>query len=779
MTTVGLITEPIPTDDEAGLGCLLTERGNLPLTDVAVTARITGLLHRTSVRQTFSNPHDEPLEATYIFPLPDRAAVTSFRLTCGDRVVEGELQERAQARRAYDDAIAAGRVAAIAEQERSNVFTVRVGNLMPAAVAQVELDLTGPVALDAGEATWRFPLVVAPRYIPGQPAAGPAVGDGTEPDTDAVPDASRITPPVLLPGFPNPVRLSVRVEVDGAGLPVANLRSSLPADLADGGLTLRPGQRLDRDLLVRYEIATEEVGAALVAEDGTFALTVVPPVDRVAAGRPRDVVFVLDRSGSMMGWKMVAARRAVARMIDTLGPADRFAVLAFGNMVEAPAALTTLAAATDRHRFRGLEFLANLEARGGTEMLEPLQRAASVLAGDDDGRDRVLVLATDGQVGNEDQIVADLARRVAGIRIFTVGIDSAVNDGFLRRLAILGGGSCALVESEDRLDEVMERIHRRIGTPVLTDLRLAGDGLDIDLESLAPQRFGALYPGAALTIFGRHRGQAGGTIKITATDAADQPWSATVPVRPGVAETLAPAWARTRIRDLEDGYVVSPDPAVEKQLVDISLAAKVLCRFTAFVAVDVEVVNEGGQRRRITQPVDAPHGWAMFDAEVTRAGGAGYAMPMPLSPPAPAGPVPMARGWAVGLGFRAAPARPQRQAGKARPDAAPAFGMPAADGYAAAKEAVGLDLTRYRIRAQQLLASPSADPVARAALRRGLADLVQDLRSVGAGEDVLAPLVELLAAVQGRDWDGDVTALREFATAAGPTAGPRRAFWKR
>ncbi len=179
-----------------------------------IYTRIDGLIAQTDLTQTFQNVHAEPLEATYIFPLPDRAAVTRFRLEVAGRVIEGELKERAAARKEYDQAIKAGHRAAITEEERPGVFTMRVGNLPPGEEATVRLSLTGPLPYSEGEATFRFPLVVAPRYIPGTPLSGPSVGDGVATDTDAVPDASRITPPVLLPGFPKPEcgwRLSVEV----------------------------------------------------------------------------------------------------------------------------------------------------------------------------------------------------------------------------------------------------------------------------------------------------------------------------------------------------------------------------------------------------------------------------------------------------------------------------------------------------------------------------------------------------------------------------------------
>ena len=375
---------------DAGFGALDTARGPLPLKALDVHATLDGLVARTDVAQTFVNTHAEPLEATYIFPLPDRAAVTRFRLEVAGRVVEGVLKERGAARREYDQAIQAGHRAAITEEDRAGVFTLRVGNLPPGEAATVRLSLTGPLPYSDGEATFRFPLVVAPRYIPGVPLPGPSVGDGVAPDTDAVPDASRITPPVLLPGFPNPVRLSLAVDVLPSDLAPTDFRSSLHAvaeeERSVRRIVLQPGERLDRDFVLRFRLGREQVGASLVlqpdeaGDEGTFLLTLAPPAARPnGESRPRDVAFVLDRSGSMGGWKMVAARRAMARMVDSLTDRDRFTVLAFDDRIEAPPGFEgwSLAPATDRRRFQAAEFLNRVEARNGTEMAQPLDVAAT------------------------------------------------------------------------------------------------------------------------------------------------------------------------------------------------------------------------------------------------------------------------------------------------------------------------------------------------------------------------------------------------------------------
>jgi Ca-activated chloride channel family protein len=745
---------------EAGFGALSTPRGCLPLEAMDVHGRIDGLLAHVAIAQTFVNTQTEPVEATYIFPLPDRAAVTNFRMEVNGRIIDGVLQERAAARKAYDEAIEAGHRAAITEEERPGVFTMRVGNLMPGERATVRLSLVGPLFYDDGEATFRFPLVVAPRYIPGTPLPGPSVGRGTEPDTDAVPDASRITPPVLLPGFPNPVRLALRVDLSSAGLPVSDIRSSLHAVAAEEvagkwRINVQPGERLDRDFILRFRFADSAIHTSLLlkpdsdaaSKEGTFVLTVVPPAGTAQSQKPRDVAFILDRSGSMQGWKMVAARRALARMVDTLTERDRFAVLAFDDSIETPPALgDSLAPATDRNRFRAVEFLAQIDSRGGTQLAQPLERSVNLLQQTETGRDRILVLVTDGQVGNEDQILRQLGQRLQGMRVFTLGIDQAVNAAFLRRLAVVGGGACELVESEDRLDAVMDRVHRRIAEPTLTGLQLKATGLRLDADTQVPARLPDLFAGAPLTIMGRYRGVAEGSISLDGRDAAGRPWSETAAAQTSSNSAVTATWARGHLRTLEDAYAIGSGDrsALEKRIVETSLRFGVLCRFTAFVAVDrSEAVNPGGKLHQIIQPVEAPAGWDMLRGGAALSSSAG-GMACMAAPPAAA----------VHARYR------RKQAASAKPPSGPTQGLSKAIFGAVFSEAdpeeqealPPIGLGAYRQRARELLerltAASSTDIASRLMLlgvvAEKLAELIEDLRSIGAAAEELRPLEEVL-----------------------------------
>jgi Ca-activated chloride channel family protein len=801
-------------DPEAGCGALSTARGNLPLDRLDVQADITGLIARTRLTSEFVNVHDTALEATYVFPLPDRAAVTGMTMTADGRTVEAELRERGAAREAYDAAIASGRRASIAEEERPDVFTMRVGNILPGERVSVQLRLVGPLPYEDGAATFRFPLVVAPRYVPGVPLPGPAVGDGHTPDTDATPDASRITPPVLLPGFPNPVRLTIGVGIDPAGLGLGEVRSSLHTVSSEGNrLSIAPGERADRDFVLRLPyagggctvLAVPETADSDTDGEGTYQLTVLPPAE-VAVTRPRDVVLLLDRSGSMGGWTMVAARRAAARIVDTLAPGDRFAVVTFDDRVEYPQSLGAgLVAASDRNRYRAVEHLARVEARGGTELLAPLRDGLTLLAGaeapngrTDDLRDPVLVLVTDGQVGNEDQILRDITPLVGRTRIHAVGIDRAVNAGFLGRLASVGAGRCELVESEDRLDEAMEQIQRRIAAPVVTDLTITAEGLTPQDGTRSPAKLPGIYPGVPLVVAGRYRGPAGGalTVRGRTRDGAD--WATTVDVQRRDEPAVTAQWARAHLRDLEDRYVAGGSD-LEQQIVRASLRFGVLCRFTAYVAVDTRVVTEGGEPHRVVQPVEPPSGWDMFAAAppyglVAGAGPALFSAPMA----APGGSAPA--GFAGGTGAMPAPpaAAPRSMTFAAMSPGGPARNKrmspaprPAAAGpdprLASLRAVVAVEARRLRD-AGGLSAPDRRDLLADLASRLGtlldgmhgpafepLRMLVERLHADGATADLEA------------SWSEARRVLDAFAEEPRPGAEPgtepapgsRKAFWKR
>ncbi|MGO9155529.1 DUF4349 domain-containing protein, partial [Mycobacterium sp.] len=400
-----------------------------------------------------------------------------------------------------------------------------------------------------------------------------------------------------------------------AGLTLSEVRSSLHAvSIADGRIRIQPGERANRDFVLRLRYGADDFTDSLVlvpdatGDEGTYQLTVLPPVSS-APTRPRDLVLVLDRSGSMGGWKMVTARRAAARIVDTLTCIDRFVVLTFDDRIDRPAGLPEgLVEASDKNRYRAVEHLARVDARGGTELLAPLGQALTLLPGAR-GRDAVVILVTDGQVGNEDQLLRELSGDLQRVRVHAVGIDQAVNAGFLNRLAAVGGGRCELVESEDRLDEAMDAIHRRIGAPLAYSLALRADGLATLEDTASPARLPDLFPGVPLVATGRYRGSATGSLALQGKTRDGGDWSTAVTGQRRDAPAVTAQWARAHLRDREDRYASAPAEDLEKRIVDISFRCGVLCRFTAYVAVDSRVVTEGGSRHRVMQPVETLVGW--------------------------------------------------------------------------------------------------------------------------------------------------------------------------
>ncbi|MEZ4458391.1 MAG: VWA domain-containing protein [bacterium] len=512
-----------------------------------------------------------------------------------------------------------------------------------------------PLLFSAGEATFRFPLVVAQRYIPGSPRDGASVGSGTSPDTSSVPDASRITPPVLLPGFKSPVRLNIEVSLDrGTLVDPSSLASSLHAVTAVSNesktlVRVQPGEKVNRDFILRFAVARENIRSSFTVipdakgDGATYLLSMVPPMKAADARRPRDIVFVLDRSGSMEGWKMVAARRAVGRMIDTLNADDTFQVLAFDDAIETPKDLgKKRIEANNRNRYRAIEWLATCNARGGTEMAQPLFDALELLDGRDSGRDRYVVLVTDGQVGNEDQIVKGVRARMKSSHVFTVGIDRAVNAGFLNRLADISGGRCELVESEDRLDDVMSKLHQMIDTPVLNEVTLRIEGAMLVPTTAVPERPTTLFAAAPLTMAGRLTGKGPIAARVRGVTPGQVLFEEVVEAEISNEPGLAAVWARQKLRALEDQYAsdYSKRHSIEKQLVETSLRFNVLCRFTSFVAIDEESRVEG-DLVQVTQPVEAASGWGHQGSPPP----AQRAMSMPMSPMAamPLGGAPMSK----------------------------------------------------------------------------------------------------------------------------------------
>lgn len=593
---------PVQMHPETAVGELKAGDYAFPLQAVDVRGTVRGLLYSAVVTQKFRNERDTRMEAVYTFPLPPKAAVHTFTLTIGDRVIEGEIKERGQARREYKQAIRSGHRAAMMEEERSDIFTTTVGNIGPGEEVEIKFEMSGPMSCFKNTSRLRLPLVVGEVFIPGRELAGKSVGDGVALDTDEVPDASRITPPRLADGVPNPVALNVSFMIEPSGLNVSGVQSTChfarTKQYQDGRfrVSLLPGvEKMDRAFVleVTYPENTLQTSLLVDKEKKAFALTVVPPVAKERQTHPRDVVIVLDRSGSMNGWLMVAARRAAARIIDSLTPDDRFGIIAFDDRNDHFDRRNGLCHANNFYKMRAAEFLSKVDARGGTQMQPALREGLSYF-NQAANRDPHVILLTDGDVGNDSSLIRSAQ---TGIRISTIGIGYAAREGLLNRIAETSGGICSLIPNESDLEQELVEMHRKWGQPVWKGLTLRG----ADDQFRSP-KFWDVWQDVPTTFFGRlddigaktevsgwfqDRGQH--SQELTPVETEDP--------------TIYRAWARSRLLDLEDLFLVNK--ATPADLVSLSVSAKVLCRFTAFTAIDKsEKVNVEQEMQRVAQPVE-------------------------------------------------------------------------------------------------------------------------------------------------------------------------------
>jgi len=588
-----------------------------PLLTTDVDLHVTGPIARAIVRQEFVNPTAAWVEGVYVFPLPEDAAVDHLRLRVGDRVLEGVIRERAAAKATYEQAKREGRRTGLVEQERPNIFTTSVANIAPGAAIAVEIEYQQTLRWDDGRYRLRFPMVVGPRYIPGTPIETHEDGGGWAANTDVVPDASRITPTVMHPsrGPINPVTLHVTL---APGAPLARLESPYHAIQstpdADGTyrIELAAGAvPADRDFELVWEPAAGSIPTAAVftegREDGVYALLVVtPPAPSAVAARraAREVVFVIDNSGSMAGASIEQAKAALKMALARLTSADTFNVIRFNHTMEAlfdaprPAAADQLALAA--------RWVDRLQASGGTEMRQPLERALA--GGEGDGRLRQVVFLTDGGVGNEEELFAIIRRSLGDRRLFTVGIGSAPNSHFMREATRHGRGTFTYIGAVSEVQDKMTALFRKLESPALTDLTL--DLPSITGAEVLPDPVPDLYIGEPVVVGFRaptlpphavlhgRLGTAGWEREITMQ-------------RAGENAGLATHWARAKIGALLDGRRGGAnDETVRQAVIQVATAHHLVSPYTSLVAVDVTPVRPDGEALQShAMPTNLPHGW--------------------------------------------------------------------------------------------------------------------------------------------------------------------------
>lgn len=621
-----MTVQPAPSVEDLRLGAMIVATGPipspLPLEHTDVVAQVSGPLASVSVTQRFGNPFREPVELAYLFPLPHTAAIVDFELKIGARVIRADMQELEAARQSYAEALAQGKRAGLLEQRRPNLFSLQIANVQPGETILATMRYQERLRYDDGDYEFVFPMGITPKFH-----ANPA-------------EAQNVDAPVAAAGEPiGTVDLSLAVDAGGpAGDPQSPSHQIELTRLDDRRFSVRLLGHVipNKDFVLRYPVAGEHVQAmAWSAEaDGGAAVLVTALPPRLTGDvepAPREFIFVIDRSGSMSGGPLLQARNALRACLRAMGDKDTFNIQAFDDKIvwyeQASQPVTQPSVE------KADQWLGTVEARGGTDILGALDAALKLRP--DSERQRYIVFLTDGAVSAEDEALRRIERQIAGARLFTFGIGPSVNRALLARMADLGHGTAEFLQLSEDIEGAIVRFQDRVAYPVVQDLQIAWEG--VRAWDVYPARLPDLYIGQPLELVARTAPAGEGPRRLTITGRrGNEPVTLAVdlpaPAAPDPA--VMRAWTRARVDTLLD--VLRGDPAktgtVRPEIIGLAIQQRLLTPYTAFVAIDSEVIDreQAGGPRRIDVAVPLPEGldYAGFFGEPPRG------MPAPPSPAA-------------------------------------------------------------------------------------------------------------------------------------------------
>lgn len=644
----------------------------LPLKHTDVEAEISGSISQVYVTQEFINPYKDPIEAIYVFPLPEDAAVDEMEMQIGDRIVIAEIKKREEARQIYETAKQQGQRTALLEQERPNIFTQSVANIMPGDNIKIHIRYFQILPYKDGRYSFNFPTVVGPRYIPcggncqdyglspSAPASqAPCQKDATQPGgyicpgddanriSQGVKDADRITPPAIRPGYRSGHDISITVKINGGTLPITDLKSTnhqIAETLATGRCQTAPGIETDcpnpnvkivsnapldsipnKDFILEYTLAGSGPSFTLMThkakdQDGFFTLLAIPPLTVEApAITPKEFFFVQDSSGSMSGEPIEKSKEALKYALQHLNPADTFYLIRFSNEVERFSQRPQ--ENTPGNIEKAIKYVDTFNGNGGTEMLKGVREAIDTPL--DGSRLRIVVFATDGYVGNEAEILSAIGQGAGKrVRFFPIGVGSSVNRYLIEEMARVGRGAASYLPLQKDATPIIEKFYNRIASPLLTDLTIDWQGLEV--YDLTPGSLPDLFANQPLVISGRYKKPKQGEIKIKATEAeiaktllsgsqvTAKPYQYALAVNLPADEPgnsgLVSIWARAKIGEISSQMYSGEKPELVDQITKLGLDYHLVTQYTSFVAVEKKVVNEGGQTRRVDVPIPIPEG---------------------------------------------------------------------------------------------------------------------------------------------------------------------------
>lgn len=619
-----VIVEPerrkAPGDDVPGCGALMatlpgeTEQVPVPLKHTDVQGDIQSYIASVSVTQQFHNPYDSKIEAVYVFPLPQNAAVNDFIMTVGERKIRGVIREREEAEKIYKAARSQGYVASLMTQERPNIFTQKVANIEPGKQIDINIKYFNTLQYDDGWYEFVFPMVVGPRFNP--PCTSDGVGAVARGDQGTSGQKTEVQ--YLAPNERSGHDISLALNLD-AGLKIEDIRSvNHRIEKKNGGpsgsseqlsVRLAADDTLpNEDFVLRFRVAGRQVQTSLMAhqsdEGKYFTLVAYPPHELEHQARcPLEMIFVLDCSGSMRGAPMKQAKAAVASALNDLRPDDSFQIIRFSSNASQLGGSPLLA--TPRNIRRGLKYLNSLSGTGGTQMIEGMRAALDFPH--DDSRLRVVSFMTDGFIGNEAKVLSNIQQRLGDSRIFSFGVGQAPNRFLMDRMALLGRGAVAYLSLNDNAEDVMDRFAQRISHPAMTEITV--DWGDARVDDVYPNRLPDLIVGRHIVLTGRYEGELE-SVRIRGLVNGELT-QLDVPVSSALEHTAIPAvWARMKIADLINRSMYEPNEGfdLKNSVTQVALKHNLMSSYTAMIAVDSMTKTVGDFGTTVAVPVPVPNG---------------------------------------------------------------------------------------------------------------------------------------------------------------------------
>ncbi len=583
--------------------------GACPLKHTDVKAQVSGFLSRVTVTQEFENNFPNKIEAVYKFPLPDSAAVDDMTMVIGERVIKGKILRREEAQATYTAAKQEGRIASLLNQEQANIFTQQVANILPGQGIRITISYVETLQYEDGVYEWSFPMVVAPRYVSAAPA-------DANPQTDASPTSPTDAPVETRGGHD----ISLEIDLD-AGVPIVAINSQSHEtevqQLNEKRAVVRLKDRAtipNKDFLLTYRVAGDNINDAVLthrSERGGFFTLILQPPQRVAVETvtPKELVFVLDTSGSMSGFPIEKAKETMNLALSTLNPHDTFNLITFAG--DTAILFSEPVPATPQNLQKAKKFLASQEGNGGTEMMKAIKAALD--PSDSQQHVRVACFLTDGQVDNEAEIIAEVQKH-PNARVFAMGFGPAPNRSLLDKMSQYGRGEVNYISEVGNTSAVAREFSDRVRSPLLTDISI--EWSDLPVTEIYPKRIPDLFSARPLVVSGRYTKGGKGSIWLKGK-MAGQDFVREIPVELPETETdhdvLASLWARRRIDDLVGDEIANAEnkptqDQVREEITKLGLEFKLMTQYTSFVAVDDVVFTGPEAPVRVEVPVQSPAG---------------------------------------------------------------------------------------------------------------------------------------------------------------------------